>query len=96
MKFQHLILPLVLWLVVFFYMWFFVPTSPLVVGGLIVLISIAAYFSARLIAHDHLPMIVTCGVCLFFISSVFSGFNFINLLLIVAMGTALTLLTTKR
>jgi len=73
----------------------FVPNTPVIVGGIITLISLATYFSLRIASHDKLPLIVTCCVSLFLLSSVLSGFNFLNLLLIVAIGTLASSLTTN-
>ncbi|MFH0773770.1 MAG: hypothetical protein V1922_05670 [bacterium] len=92
MKFQHLILPGLLWLMVGVCISFFVPTSPLVVGSVIALISLATYFSLRFFTHSKLPIVVTCCVSLFLLSSVLTGFNLINLLLICAIGTLVVVL----
>lgn len=95
MKFQHLILPLILWLFVCFSVAFFVPTSPLVVGSVIILISLATYFTLRIATHSKLPIIVTCCTLLFLLSNILSGFSLINLLLIIAIGTLTFLLITN-
>lgn len=92
MKFQHLILPSILWFFVGTCMTFFVPTSPLVIGIIVVLISLATYFSLRVVCRSKLPLIGACCVSLFLLASVFSGFSLINLLLIGAIGTLIMVL----
>ena len=96
MKFQHLILPLVLWLSVGLFFVYFVPTTPLIIGGMILLITLATYFSARVVTHGKLSIIITCGVSVFLLSSVLSGFNPINLLLIAAISTLISLLIKNK
>ena len=91
-KFQHLILPVVLWLCVGMYLAYFVPTTPLIIGGVILLIALATYFSARIATHGKLSIIITGGVSVFLLSSVLSGFSPINLLLIAAIATLISLL----
>ncbi|MCX6730868.1 MAG: hypothetical protein NTZ55_03395 [Candidatus Roizmanbacteria bacterium] len=93
MKFQHLILPLALWLLVGTSIVFFVPTSPLVVGSVVLLISLASYFSLRTVKHNNAPIVISCCIGIFLLSSVFSGFNLINLLLIAAICTLILILT---
>ncbi|MCX6731971.1 MAG: hypothetical protein NTV98_00330 [Candidatus Roizmanbacteria bacterium] len=93
MKFQHLILPLAMWLLIGVSIVFFVPTSPLIVGGVVFLISLATYFSLRTVKHNNAPIVISCCVCIFLLSSVFSGFNLINLLLIAAICTLILVLT---
>ena len=95
MKFQHLILPLLLWVFVGLTLTFFVPTTPLIISGAVLLIALATYFSVRVVRHDSLPLTSSFCFAAFLLSSIFSGFNPINLLLIIAIGTLATLLTTN-
>ena len=95
MKFQHLILPVCLWLLIGLCVFLAVPTSPFIIGVVLVLIALATYFSLRVIVQNNLPLIVTCCFSVFLLSNVLSGFNLINLLLIAAIGTLLSQLTTS-
>jgi len=86
MKFQHLILPLVLWLFVGLIITYIPPESPLVIGGVLILLSLALYLSVHLFTRKNTPLILTCCMLLFLVSSILSGFSFINLLLTTAIG----------
>lgn len=90
MKFQHLILPSALWLLVGVSIFVFVPTSPFIIGLVLVLIALAAYFSVRIVRHGALPYVISGAVFLFLLSSVLTGFSLINLLLIVAIATLIS------
>lgn len=92
-KFQHLILPLLLWVIVGVSVFIFVPNSPLIVGAVIALITLATYFSARVVTHNKITFIITGAVFAFLLSSVLSGFSPINLLLIAAIATLISQLT---
>lgn len=95
MKFQHLILPLVLWLFVGLIITYIPPESPFVIGGVLIFFSLALYLSGHLFTRKNTPIILTCCVVLFLLSNILSGFNFINLLLIIAIGILVSQLTTN-
>jgi len=86
MKFQPLILPLVLWLIVLGCFFFFTPSSFLIIGIVILTITLAVYFSLRMFTHRALPLITSCCMCAFLLSSIFSGFSLVNILLISVTG----------
>jgi len=94
MKFQHLILPLVLWLSIGLIMAYVPPESPLVIGGVLILFSLVLYLSVRLFSHKNIPVIVTCCMMVFLLSNILSGFNYLNLLLIIAIGILVSQLIT--
>lgn len=94
MKFQHLILPLVLWLCAGFIIAYIPPESPLIIGGVLILLALALYMSIRLVNRTNIPIIVTCCMMLFLLSNIISGFNYLNLLLIGAIGILVSQLTT--
>jgi len=93
-KFQHLILPLVLWLLTGLIIAYVPPESSLIVGGVLILISLALYVSVRLFSHKNIPVIVTCCMMVFLLSNILSGFNYLNLLLIIAIGILVSQLIT--
>ena len=94
MKFQHLILPLVLWLFAGLIITYSTPDSPLIIGGMFFLLCLALYFSVRLITHSNIPTVVACCSAIFLLTSMVSGFSLINLLLIAAIGILISQLTT--
>ena len=94
MKFQHLILPALLWGMIIFIAIFFPPTSLIVILGMILLIGTALYLTLNVFFKTHLPIISSGCIVLFLLSTVPAGFNFINLLLIGAIGVLMYVLST--
>lgn len=92
MKLQYLFLPVILWGLALSLMIFIPPTSFITVLLLILILTIAVYSSIRVFSRTKLPLIIAGGLCLFLLSSVIAGFSFINLLLVVAITTLLSVL----
>ncbi len=92
MKFQPLFLPLVLWLIIGASIVFIPPQSFLVIGIIVMLMWFAVYFTMRLFTHTMLPQIVASCVFLALVANLLMGFNIMNLLLIGAIGTLISIL----
>lgn len=92
MKLQYLFLPVILWGFALSIMYFIPPTSLMTVLLLVFILSSAVYTSIRIFDRTKLPVVVAGGLFLFLISSVIAGFSFMNLLLIAAITTLLSIL----
>lgn len=92
MKLQYLFLPVILWCFALSIMYFIPPTSLVTVLLLIFILSTAVYTSIRAFNTTKLPIIVAGGLFLFLVSSIIAGFSLMNVLLIVAITTLLSIL----
>lgn len=92
MKLQYLFLPVILWGFALSIMYFIPPTSLVTVLLLVFILSTAVYTSIRVFNKTKLPLIVAGGLFLLLVSSVIAGFSFMNVLLIVAITTLLSIL----
>lgn len=92
-KFQHLIIPAFLWLILALIIATIPPTSLLVVVAVIIMFSLAVYTTLRFFTHSPVSYIATCCIIILLVSSIMSGFSLINLILIAAIGTLISLLS---
>ncbi|MFZ2206387.1 MAG: hypothetical protein WA061_07055 [Microgenomates group bacterium] len=95
MKLQYLFLPLILWALVVYIFFSIPPTSLPIVLCFISIITAALFVTLRIFIKTRLPLILSGGLYVFLLSSVLSGFSFINLILITAITILVSLQITS-
>jgi len=86
MKFQPLILPVLLWTLILAFLIAVPPRQPILIGLFIVLVFCATLLSSRLLIKKSHALVCACCVGVFFLISWLAGFTFLNSALIFAIG----------
>ncbi len=95
MKLQYLFLPVILWTIVAYFFISITPSSLPIVLSFISIIASALFLTLRIFIKTRIPLIVASALYLFLLSSVLSGFSFINLVLIIAIAILVSSLITS-